>query len=143
MYMNNINLFPLLAAETSAEEAGGMARMLMSILPFLLLIPIFYFLMYRPQKKQEKETAQMRNNLMIGDEVSTIGGIMGRIVKVKEDYVIIETGSDRTKLKMRKTAIGAVEKKAGDEGQKKPSTFKVSAGKSSSEKSDDKNEKSE
>ena len=45
-----------------------------TFLPFLLLIPIFYFLMYRPQKKQEKETAQMRNNLTIGDEVVTIGG---------------------------------------------------------------------
>ncbi len=110
-----------------------------SFLPFLLLIPIFYFLMYRPQKKQEKETAQMRNNLTIGDEVVTIGGIMGRVVKVKDDYVVIETGSDRTKIKFRKSAIGSVEKKAGSD-DKKHTTFKVSAGKESTEKASEETE---
>ena len=110
-----------------------------SFLPFLLLIPIFYFLMYRPQKKQEKETAQMRSNLTIGDEVVTIGGIMGRVVKVKDDYVVIETGSDRTKIKFRKSAIGSVEKKAGSD-DKKHTTFKVSAGKESTEKASEETE---
>ena len=110
-----------------------------TFLPFLLLIPIFYFLMYRPQKKQEKETAQMRNNLTIGDEVVTIGGIMGRVVKVKDDYVVIETGSDRTKIKFRKSAIGSVEKKAGSD-DKKHTTFKVSAGKESTEKASEETE---
>lgn len=110
-----------------------------TFLPFLLLIPIFYFLMYRPQKKQEKETAQMRNNLTIGDEVVTIGGIMGRVVKVKDDYIVIETGSDRTKIKFRKSAIGSVEKKAGSD-DKKHTTFKVSAGKESTEKASEETE---
>lgn len=110
-----------------------------TFLPFLLLIPIFYFLMYRPQKKQEKETAQMRNNLTIGDEIVTIGGIMGRVVKVKDDYVVIETGSDRTKIKFRKSAIGSVEKKAGSD-DKKHTTFKVSAGKESTEKASEETE---
>ena len=110
-----------------------------TFLPFLLLIPIFYFLMYRPQKKQEKETAQMRNNLTIGDEVVTIGGIMGRVVKVKDDYVVIETGSDRTKIKFRKSAIGSVEKKAGSD-DKKHTTFKVSTGKESTEKASEETE---
>lgn len=114
--------------DTAAPAEGGAMASLMSFLPIILLIPIFYFLMYRPQKKQEKETAAMRNSLMIGDEIVTIGGIMGRVVKVKDDYVIIETGSDRTKIKMRKTAIGSVEKKA-DAQDKKPSTFKVSTAK--------------
>ena len=110
-----------------------------TFLPFLLLIPLFYFLMYRPQKKQEKETAQMRSNLTIGDEVVTIGGIMGRVVKVKDDYVVIETGSDRTKIKFRKSAIGSVEKKAGSD-DKKHTTFKVSAGKESTEKASEETE---
>lgn len=110
-----------------------------TFLPFLLLIPLIYFLMYRPQKKQEKETAQMRNNLTIGDEVVTIGGIMGRVVKVKDDYVVIETGSDRTKIKFRKSAIGSVEKKAGSD-DKKHTTFKVSAGKESTEKASEETE---
>lgn len=119
--MTDITVF---ATAGAAEPTA--ASSLISFLPILLLIPIFYFLMYRPQKKQEKETANMRNNLMIGDEVVTIGGIMGKIVKVKEDYVVIETGADRTKIKMRKTAIGSVEKKADAEDSKR-TTFKVSS----------------
>lgn len=119
--MTDITVF---ATSGAAEPTA--AGSLMSFLPILLLIPIFYFLMYRPQKKQEKETANMRNNLMIGDEIVTIGGIMGKIVKVKEDYVVIETGADRTKIKMRKTAIGSVEKKADAEDSKR-TTFKVSS----------------
>lgn len=115
-------------ADGAAATQPTAASSLMSFLPILLLIPIFYFLMYRPQKKQEKETANMRNNLMIGDEVVTIGGIMGKIVKVKEDYVVIETGADRTKIKMRKTSIGSVEKKANAEESKR-TTFKVSSAK--------------
>lgn len=82
----------------------------------------------------------MRSNLTIGDEVVTIGGIMGRVVKVKDDYVVIETGSDRTKIKFRKSAIGSVEKKAGSD-DKKHTTFKVSAGKESTEKASEGNRK--
>lgn len=126
-----------LTAATGGEGGNGgdgVMGMLLSFAPFLLLIPIFYFLMYRPQKKQEKETAQMRNNLMIGDEIVTIGGIMGRVTKVKDDYVVIETGIDRTKLKMRKTAISSVEKKADESDGKKPSAFKVSSGKTTDSK---------
>ena len=107
---------------------------IMSFLPFLLLIPVFYFFMYRPQKKQEKETNEMRNSLMIGDEISTIGGIMGKIVKVKDDYIIIETGADRTKLKMKKTAIASVDKKVDGAEEKKPSSFKVAPAKPKEEK---------
>ena len=126
----DFNSIALLTGEGAAEagaQGGGLMGTLAGILPFLLLIPIFYFLMYRPQKKQEKETAAMRNSLMVGDEVVTIGGIMGKVVKVKDDYVVIETGADKTRLKMRKTAIGSVEKKADDDGSAQRTTFKVKA----------------
>ena len=76
-----------------------------SFLPFLLLIPIFYFLMYRPQKKQEKQDQQMRDNLEIGDEVVTNGGIVGIVFSVKDDTVVIETGGDRSKIRVMKWAI--------------------------------------
>ncbi len=130
--MIDFNTISLLTGEAAAEApaGGGLMATLGSILPFLLLIPIFYFLMYRPQKKQEKETAAMRNSLMIGDEVVTIGGIIGKVVKVKDDYVVIETGSDKARLKMRKTAIGSVEKKADDDSNNQRTTFKVKASKS-------------
>ena len=83
-----------------------------TFLPFLLLIPLFYFLMYRPQKKQEKETAQMRSNLTIGDEVVTIGGIMGKVIAIndKDNYFVIETGTakNKTYLKLSKQALYSV-----------------------------------
>ncbi len=92
------------------ETAGAdMGSMLGLIVPILLLVVVFYFLMYRPQKKQEKETAAMRDNLKIGDEVCTNGGMLGRIVKIKDDIVTLETGSDKARLKFFKWAIRSVE----------------------------------
>ena len=105
------NLF-MLAGETPEVGTGNM---LMSILPFVLMIVVFYFFLIRPQKKQEKETAAMRNSLQVGDEVTTIGGIVGRITHVKDDIVTIETGADRNKIRFRKTAIATVDKKFGEE----------------------------
>ncbi len=107
--MNN-----LLLLEEAASQAGA-GGMLATILPFVLMIVVFYFFLIRPQKKQERETANMRNNLQVGDEVTTIGGIVGRITHVKDDIVTIETGADRNKIRFRKTAIATVDKKYGEE----------------------------
>ena len=74
-------------------------------------IVIFYLFAIRPQKKREKEINEMRNALRIGDEIITIGGICGKITKIKEDIVTIEVGTARTKLDMTKWAIGSVSKK--------------------------------
>lgn len=89
--------------------AAATADSLSMILMIVGFIAIFYFMIYRPQKKQEKETKNMLDNLQIGDEISTTGGILGRIVKIKEDIVTIETGSDKGKLKIFKWAIRKVE----------------------------------
>jgi preprotein translocase subunit YajC len=70
--------------------------------------------MIRPQKKQEKETNDMRNNLKVGDEITTIGGIIGKIVSIKEETVMIETGHDRTKIRILKTAVRNVDVHAED-----------------------------
>lgn len=75
-----------------------------------LMIILLYFMIYRPQKKQEKRDAELRNNLEIGDQVTTIGGIIGRVIAIKDDTFVLETGSDRVKLRFAKTAIGSVEK---------------------------------
>ena len=84
----------------------------------LLLIPLIlvgmYFLLIRPQKKQEKETNNMRNSLAVGDEITTIGGIIGKIVSIKEETVMIETGHDRTKIRILKSAVRNVDVKAED-----------------------------
>ncbi len=78
------------------------------------LLVVMYFFMIRPQKKQEKEQNAMRNNLAVGDEVTTIGGIIGKIVSIKEETCVIETTHERTKIRILKTAVSRVDVKAED-----------------------------
>jgi preprotein translocase subunit YajC len=78
------------------------------------LLAIMYFMMIRPQKKQEKEQNDMRNNLAVGDEITTIGGIIGKIVSIKEETCVIETSHERTKIRILKTAVSRVDVKAED-----------------------------
>ena len=104
-----------LFAEAATGGAGAAGSGISTIIMLVAFIAIFYFMIYRPQKKQEKETANMRDNLQIGDEISTTGGIIGRVVKIKEDIVTIETGSDKNKLKIFKWAVRAVEIPANSE----------------------------
>lgn len=81
------------------------------ILIWVLIFAAMYFFILRPSSKKKKEEAQMRNSLEIGDEITTIGGIMGRVVAIKddEDAIIIETGSDRVKMKFKKWCISTVD----------------------------------
>jgi len=78
----------------------------MMIVMLVLMVGVMYFTMIRPQRKRQKEEQAMRDNISIGDEITSIGGIMGRVVTVKEDSLIIETGADRTKLRIIRTAVG-------------------------------------
>ena len=75
-----------------------------------LMLVLLYFMIYRPQKKQEKKDAAMRAALEIGDQVTTIGGIVGRVVAIKDDMFVLETGADRVKIRFIKNAISSVEK---------------------------------
>lgn len=81
------------------------------IIVYVALFAVLYFLLIRPNSKKKKQEQEMRNNIAIGDDVTTIGGIVGRIVAVKEDEdaFIIETGSDRVKMKFKKWAISSVD----------------------------------
>jgi preprotein translocase subunit YajC len=72
---------------------------------FAVVIVVFYFLLIRPQRKKDKQTQKMRSSIQVGDEVTTVGGIMGRIVSIKDDTIIIETGADRSKIRIKKWAI--------------------------------------
>ena len=74
-----------------------------------LMLVLLYFMIYRPQKKQEKKDAAMRAALEIGDQVTTIGGIVGRVVAIKDDTFVLETGADRVKIRFIKNAISSVE----------------------------------
>lgn len=89
----------------SAQNASTSSSLLMTFLPLVLLIVVFYFLLIRPQKKRDNEAKSMRENIQIGDEILTIGGIVGIVVKKTEDTVVIETGGDKSKLRIRIAAI--------------------------------------
>ena len=78
------------------------------------LLIVMYFVMIRPQKKQEQEQNNMRNNLAVGDEITTIGGIIGKIVSIKEETCVIETSHERTKIRILKSAVSRVDVKAED-----------------------------
>lgn len=92
------------------ETTSASASMLTLVLPMLVLVVFMYLIIYLPQKKQDKKDAAMRNSIEIGDEVTTIGGVVGRVSAIKEDTFVLETGSDRVKIRFRRSAIAAVEK---------------------------------
>lgn len=87
-------------------------------LPLILIVAVFYFVLIRPENKRKKETANMRNNLKVGDEITTIGGILGKITNIKDEELTIETGVDRNKVRIMKWAISSVAPKADKEEKK-------------------------
>lgn len=100
--LNTLTLF------TNSGETST-AGMLTTLIPLILIIVFFYFFIIRPQKKQEKKDAAMRDALEVGDEVITNGGIVGIVFSIKDDTVVIETGGDRSKIRVKKWAIAKVE----------------------------------
>lgn len=89
------------------ESSGG--NIYTSILVLLVIVITFYFLYLRPQKKRDKEFTKMRDSLKIGDVVITIGGIVGIVTSIKEDVIILETGNDKNKVRIKKWAVKEIE----------------------------------
>ena len=89
----------------SMPGAGDYLTMIANFAPIVILIVLFYFLLIRPQRKRDKAERDMRNSIEVGDEISTIGGFIGRVVSIKDDVLVIETSNDRTKLKIYRWAI--------------------------------------
>ena len=101
-----MNYLTLLATPTTqASGTGSFGNKWGMIIMMVAVFAVMYFLMIRPQKKKQKEEQAMRDNLQIGDEITTIGGIVGKIVTVKDDSLIIETGADRNRMKITRWAI--------------------------------------
>ncbi len=96
----------------SATGSTSMTETLFTLLPMILIIVFMFILIYLPQKRQDKKDAAMRSSIEIGDKVSTIGGIVGIVCAIadKDDTIVLETGSDRTKIRFRRSAIASVEK---------------------------------
>ena len=99
-----------------AQASGGAAALISSFLPLVLLIVIFYFMLIRPQRKRDKETKAMLDALKVGDKVVTVGGICGKVSKIKDSFVFVETGNigtqeEKSLIKFERSAIKSVEKK--------------------------------
>ena len=87
----------------------------MSSMMFIILMLVFvYFIMIRPTKKQEQQENSMRSNLRVGDEITTIDGIIGEVISIKEETVMIETGHDRMKIRILRSAVRTVDVHAED-----------------------------
>ncbi|MBQ4517371.1 MAG: preprotein translocase subunit YajC [Clostridia bacterium] len=88
-------------------------EMIAGLLPMILMIVVFYFILIRPQRKKDKETKQMLANLKVGDNITTIGGIVGTIIKIKDEKIVIETGTKTEKqpMTLERWAVRDVEKK--------------------------------
>ena len=104
----------LTSADASAANGGGSMLVMM-----IVLIAVFYFFMIRPENKRKKEAQAMRDAIKVGDNITTIGGIIGRVVAIKDDTFVLETGADRVKIRFTKNAISSVEKLNMDNAPKK------------------------
>ena len=108
------------AGSTQQVPAGGGVEM---IITTVLMIAVFYFLIIRPQKKRQRQMQNMLDALQKGDEIVTIGGIMGKVFDIRQDCVVITTSADDTKMKFEKTAIAKVltvhEEETDDAGETK------------------------
>ena len=91
------------------EGVAPGADMTTTIVMLVLMIGVFYFMLIRPENKRKKEAEQLRSSIKNGDQVTTIGGVTGTIVDVKEDRFVIETGADRVRIELMKWALSSNE----------------------------------
>ncbi|MGM9615635.1 MAG: preprotein translocase subunit YajC [Oscillospiraceae bacterium] len=99
-------------AAAEGSTAGSSASMIVMI---VIMIAIFYFFLIRPENKKKKQAEEMRNNLAVGDLVTTIGGIVGRIVAIKSETIVFETSEDRVRMEVTKWAISSTGKQAEEQ----------------------------
>ena len=104
-----------LEAAATTGVGGGMPMILMIVIMFA----VFYFFVIRPENKKKKKAEEMRNSLSLGDEIITIGGMIGKIVQITEDTITFETGEDRVRIQIKKWAISTTAKMEAEEAKKK------------------------
>lgn len=104
MLFNTLN-YLCMGAPTTGTAEGSKGSSFSMIIIMVVFMAVMYFIMIRPQKKKQQEEQKLRDSVQIGDDITTIGGINGRVVTVKEDSIVLETGADRTKMKIMRWAI--------------------------------------
>lgn len=100
-----------LTATGNGAAVNPASGMWTTIVALIALGVVFYFFILRPQKKQEKEATELRNSLSVGDEITTIGGIIGRVINVKDDTFVLETTRDRTRIRFERSALKRIDRK--------------------------------
>ena len=105
MLLNTLNFLCMGTGATGGEGTTQQGGSFTMIIMMVVMLVLMYFIMIRPQKKKQQEEQKLRDSVQIGDEVTTIGGINGRVVTVKEDSIVLETGAERNKLKIMRWAI--------------------------------------
>lgn len=134
------------SGDAASQAPTGGSMMMQLVLPLVIMFVLLYFMAIRPQKKREQEAKDMQNSLQVGDEIITSGGIVGMIFRVGDDTVVIETGGERHKLRIKKWAIAenVTATERAREAQAKAKT-KLAAGVSDEDdkKKSKKNKKSE
>ena len=101
----NFGLIALEKAAAAEPQPNGAMSMIMTVGWLVIMVVVMYFLMIRPQRNKQKEEKQMRENLQVGDEIVTIGGIYGRVISLKEDTIVIESKSDHSKITIARWAL--------------------------------------
>ncbi len=112
--INMLNFAFLLEGEAGAGAGNNGSSAWVSIIMIVVLFVVLYFFMIRPQKKQEKRDNEMRSALQVGDEVTTIGGIIGKVISIKGETFVLETTKDKTKIRFLRGAIRSVDVKVAD-----------------------------
>lgn len=103
------------------QQADPQGSIISLILPFLIFGVAIYFMLIKPQKKREKEMSDMRSSIKAGDNIITIGGILGKVVQIKEDLLVIEVGSEKNKMEITKWAVSSVADKKDIKNVEEPS----------------------
>ena len=98
-----------------AQQPSGMSPWIMIVIYILFFVVVGYFLIYRPNKKRKKQEEELKNSIMLGDEVTTIGGIVGKVVNIKDDNITVETSIDKTLMEFKNWAIRDVKKLITDD----------------------------
>lgn len=133
------------AEETTTDSDSSSSSMMPMIILLVLIFALMYFLMIRPQRKKEKETKNMQSNIQIGDEIVTIGGIVGMVIRKGEDNVVIETGGEKNKMRIKLWAISEntsdIERTKAAQAEKKNQAAALVAGKLKDDSSGEKKSK--